>query len=193
MEYFDSKVLESFMIPEDSIAIEGFGSKVIEIGKKVINFLITMITKFISILGNLINKFKHGKTVHNDKETYQENKRLVDATYKDLRKLISDIPTALSLTAAGAFKISPASIEVGLRHNKPEDDDALKDLFYDKEMTEKLQQLMLYKSLSIHPKDYSMRVSCIEPGTNKMSVYFLYKDQPITGTDDFIKILINEK
>ena len=70
MEYFDSKVLESFMIPEDMIVTEGFGSKVIEIGKKVINFLITMITKFISILGNLINKFKHGKTVHNDKETY---------------------------------------------------------------------------------------------------------------------------
>ena len=38
MEYFDSKVLESFMIPEDSIAIEGFGSKIIEIGKKVIIF-----------------------------------------------------------------------------------------------------------------------------------------------------------
>lgn len=74
-------------------------------------------------------------------------------------------------------------------------DNITQEIIYniDKEMTEKLQQLMLYKSLSIHPKDYSMRVSCIEPGTNKMSVYFLYKDQPITGTDDFIKILINEK
>ena len=160
MEYFDSKVLESFMIPEDSIAIEGFGSKIIEIGKKVINFLITMITKFISILGNLINKFKHGKTVHNDKETYQENKRLVDATYKDLRKLISDIPTALSLTAAGAFKISPASIEVGLRHNKPEDDDALKDLFYDKEMTENNTRLSrlndIYKNVESKLKSKSL-------------------------------------
>ena len=95
MEYFDSKVLESFMIPEDSIVTEGFGSKIIEIGKKVINFLITMITKLISILGNLINRFKHGKTVHNDKETYQENKRLVDATYKDLWTLLMD-------TAVGA-------------------------------------------------------------------------------------------
>ena len=160
MEYFDSKVLESFMIPEDSIAIEGFGSKIIEIGKKVINFLITMITKFISILGNLINRFKHGKTVHNDKETYQENKRLVDATYKDLRKLISDIPTALSLTAAGAFKISPASIEVGLRHNKPEDDDALKDLFYDKEMTENNTRLSrlndIYKNVEGKLKSKSL-------------------------------------
>ena len=160
MEYFDSKVLESFMIPEDSIVTEGFGSKIIEIGKKVINFLITMITKFISILGNLINKFKHGKTVHNDKETYQENKRLVDATYKDLRKLISDIPTALSLTAAGAFKISPASIEVGLRHNKPEDDDALKDLFYDKEMTENNTRLSrlndIYKNVESKLKSKSL-------------------------------------
>ena len=160
MEYFDSKVLESFMIPEDSIAIEGFGSKIIEIGKKVINFLITIITKFISILGNLINKFKHGKTVHNDKETYQENKRLVDATYKDLRKLISDIPTALSLTAAGAFKISPASIEVGLRHNKPEDDDALKDLFYDKQMTENNTRLSrlndIYKNVESKLKSKSL-------------------------------------
>lgn len=150
MEYFDSKVLESFIIPEDSIVTEGFGSTIIEIGKKVINFLITMVTKFISILGNLINKFKHGKTVHNDKETYQENKRLVDATYKDLRKLISDIPTALSLTAAGAFKISPASIEVGLRHNKPEDDDALKDLFYDKEMTENNTRLSRLNDIYIN-------------------------------------------
>ena len=160
MEYFDSKVLESFMIPEDSIVTEGFGSKIIEIGKKVINFLITMITKFISILGNLITKFKHGKTVHNDKETYQENKRLVDATYKDLRKLISDIPTALSLTAAGAFKISPASIEVGLRHNKPEDDDALKDLFYDKEMTENNTRLSrlndIYKNVESKLKSKSL-------------------------------------
>ena len=38
MEYFDSKVLESFMIPEDRIVTEGFGSTIIEIGKKVINF-----------------------------------------------------------------------------------------------------------------------------------------------------------
>ena len=160
MEYFDSKVLESFMIPEDSIAIEGFGSKIIEIGKKVINFLITIITKFISILGNLINKFKHGKTVHNDKETYQENKRLVDATYKDLRKLISDIPTALSITVAGAFKISPTSIEVGLRHNKPEDDDALKDLFYDKQMTENNTRLSrlndIYKNVESKLKSKSL-------------------------------------
>ena len=74
-------------------------------------------------------------------------------------------------------------------------DNITQEIIYniDKEMTEKLQQLMLYNSLSIHPKDYSMRVSCIVPGTNKMSVYFLYKDQPITGTDDYIKILINEK
>ena len=34
MEYFDSKVLESFMIPEDSIATEGFGSKVVNIVQK---------------------------------------------------------------------------------------------------------------------------------------------------------------
>ena len=132
MEYFDSKVLESFMIPEDSIAIEGFGSKIIEIGKKVINFLITMITKFISILGNLINKFKHGKTVHNDKETYQENKRLVDATYKELTYLLIWIPYGIDSIADSAYTISPNSIEVGLRHNKPEDDEDYKDRFYEK-------------------------------------------------------------
>lgn len=74
-------------------------------------------------------------------------------------------------------------------------DNITQEIIYniDKEMTEKLQQIMLYKSLSIHPEDYSMRISYIDPDTNKMSVYFLYKDQPITGTDDFMKILINEK
>ena len=132
MEYFDSKVLESFMIPEDSIAIEGFGSKIIEIGKKVINFLIIMVTKFISILGNLINKFKHGKTVHNDKETYQENKRMVDATYKELTDLLLWIPNEISLLISSAFEISPTNIQIGLKHNKPDDDEDLKDQFYEK-------------------------------------------------------------
>ena len=132
MEYFDSKVLESFMIPEDMIVTEGFGSKIIEIGKKVINFLITMITKFISILGNLINKFKHGKTVHNDKETYQENKRLVDATYDDIRDLLVYIPSEISLLASSAYEISPSSINVGIRNNTPDSDKDLQDRFYDK-------------------------------------------------------------
>ena len=136
MEYFDSKVLESFMIPEDSIAIEGFGSKIIEIGKKVINFLITMITKFISILGNLITKFKHGKTVHNDKGTYQENKRLVDATYKELTDLLLWIPNEISLLISSAFEISPTNIQIGLKYNKPDDDDRLKDNFYEKTVNE---------------------------------------------------------
>lgn len=132
MEYFDSKVLESFMIPEDSIVTEGFGSKIIEIGKKVINFLITMITKFISILGNLINKFKHGKTVHNDKETYQENKRLVDATYGDIHDLLIYIPNEISLLAFSAYEISPSSINIGIRNNTPDSDKDLQDRFYDK-------------------------------------------------------------
>ena len=136
MEYFDSKVLESFMIPEDSIVTEGFGSKIIEIGKKVINFLITMITKFISILGNLINKFKHGKTVHNDKETYQENKRIVDATYKELTDLLLWIPSEISLLISSAFNISPSTIQIGLKYNKLEDDDRLKDDFYEKTVNE---------------------------------------------------------
>ena len=134
MEYFDSKVLESFMIPEDSIAIEGFGSKIIEIGKKVINFLITMVTKFISILGNLINKFKHGKTVHNDKETYQENKRLVDATYNDIHDLLIYIPNEISLLTSSAYVISPSSINTGIRNNTPDGDKDLQDRFYDKTM-----------------------------------------------------------
>lgn len=39
MKFVDYKCLESLLIEgEDSIAIEGFGSKIIEIGKKVINF-----------------------------------------------------------------------------------------------------------------------------------------------------------
>ena len=44
MEYFDSKVLESFMIPEESIATEGI------IGK-AFNLIITFV-KFIIILIN---------------------------------------------------------------------------------------------------------------------------------------------
>ena len=91
-----------------------------------------MVTKFISILGNLINKFKHGKTVHNDKETYQENKRLVDATYGDIHDLLIDIPNEISLLTSSAFEISPSSINIGIRNNTPDSDKDLQDRFYDK-------------------------------------------------------------
>ena len=182
MEYFDSKVLESFMIPEDSIAIEGFGSKIIEIGKKVINFLITMITKFISILGNLINKFKHGKTVHNDKETYQENKRLVDATYKELTYLLIWIPIGIESLASRAFEISPTNIQIGLKHNKLEDDEDLKDQFYEKTVNDfnknfenfdkkykSVESKLNGKTIYLNKNDHDYIIELMEKMKNKLT------------------------
>ena len=59
MEYFDSKVLESFMIPEDSIVTEGFGSKVVNF----IKMIFKSIGRFFKIIGNtfvnLIKKMKN--------------------------------------------------------------------------------------------------------------------------------------
>ena len=76
MEYFDSKVLESFMIPEESIVTEGIIGKAFNLIVAFVKFIIRMIGNLISIIGKLLSKFAHGKTVHNDKETYQESGRL---------------------------------------------------------------------------------------------------------------------
>lgn len=147
MEYFDSKVLESFMIPEESIAIEGFGSTIIEIGRKLFNFLITMITKLISILGNLINRFKRGKTVHNDKETYQENKRLVDATHDDLRELLLWIPFVIDSITDSAYIIGSNFIEAELKYKTPDDESGRYDKLINKINTELLKFEEKYKSV----------------------------------------------
>ena len=55
MDYFDSKVLESFIIPEDSIVTEGFGSKVVNF----IKMIFKSIGRFFKIIGNtFINLIK---------------------------------------------------------------------------------------------------------------------------------------
>ncbi len=118
MEYFDSKVLESFMIPEESIATEGFGSKIIELGRKAINFLIAMITKLISILGNLINRFKHGKTVDIDGDTFAESVRLHGVIIDELYYLLNNIPSQIYSLSYTASVISPSSIDEGFNDEK---------------------------------------------------------------------------
>lgn len=118
MDYFDSKVLESFMIPEESIATEGFGSKIIELGRKAINFLIAMITKLISILGNLINRFKHGKTVDIDSDTFAESVRLHGVIINELYYLLNNIPSQIYSLSYTASVISPSSIDEGFNDEK---------------------------------------------------------------------------
>ena len=87
MEYFDSKVLESFMIPEESIVTEGIIGKAFNLIVTFVKFIIRMIGNLISIIGKILGKFAHGKTVHNDKETYKKNQELVDKYWK----LISEV------------------------------------------------------------------------------------------------------
>lgn len=59
MDYFDSKVLESFMIPEDSIVTEGFGSKVVNF----IKMIFKSIGRFFKIIGNtFVNLIKKMRT-----------------------------------------------------------------------------------------------------------------------------------
>ena len=87
MEYFDSKVLESFMLPEESIVTEGIIGKAFNLIVTFVKFIIRMIGNLISIIGKLLSKFAHGKTVHNDKETYKKNQELVDKYWK----LISEV------------------------------------------------------------------------------------------------------
>lgn len=63
MEYFDSKVLESFMIPENMIATEGFGSKVVSFIKTIFK----SIGRFFKIIGNTFkNLIKKMKNINNN-------------------------------------------------------------------------------------------------------------------------------
>ena len=87
MEYFDSKVLESFMILEESIVTEGIIGKAFNLIVTFVKFIIRMIGNLISIIGKLLSKFVHRKTVHTDKETFQQNEALV----KKYWKLISEV------------------------------------------------------------------------------------------------------
>lgn len=98
MEYFDSKVLESFMIPEDSIVTEGIIGKAFNLIVTFVKLIIKMVGNLISIIGKILSKLVHRKTVHTDKETYQKNKALVDKYWKliseihyDMQKIACDI------------------------------------------------------------------------------------------------------
>ena len=105
MEYFDSKVLESFMIPEESIATEGIIGKAFNLIVAFVKFIIRMIGNLISIIGKILGKFAHGKTVHNDKETYQENKKLVDKYWKlisEVHYTMCDLTSQISIYASSS-------------------------------------------------------------------------------------------
>ena len=110
MEYFDSKVLESFMIPEDSIATEGIIGKAFNLIVAFVKFIIRMIGNLISIIGKILGKFAHGKTVHNDKETYKKNQELVNKYYDtitgvhfDMQKIVFEIATLANIANARFF------------------------------------------------------------------------------------------
>ena len=101
----DSKVLESLMIPEYEIANEGLGSKLKEITNKIFRFITQIINTIIRIISNLINKFKHGKTIHNDKETYQKARALSNKYYDDLCTLIVHLPDSMGLMMTKTFSL----------------------------------------------------------------------------------------
>lgn len=74
MEYFDSKVLESFMIPEDMIATEGFGSKVVSFIKTIFK----SIGRFFKIIGNTFkNLIKKMKNINNN--SWKSRNEFIDA------------------------------------------------------------------------------------------------------------------
>lgn len=110
MEYFDSKVLESFMIPEESIVTEGIIGKAFNLIVTFVKFIIRMIGNLISIIGKILGKFAHGKTVHNDKETYKKNQELVNKYYDtitgvhfDMQKIVFEIATLANVANARFF------------------------------------------------------------------------------------------
>lgn len=111
MEYFDSKVLESFMIPEDSIATEGFGSKVVNIVQKFFQFILSIIDKIMLGINKIINKLKHGKNVHTDTKMYKENDELRKLYYQNLITLLNNIPNAIFLLSNKAYLVSPGIID----------------------------------------------------------------------------------
>lgn len=107
----DSKCLESFLIPEYEIATEGFKDKVKTILKTIWNGFLRMLENLAIFFKNLINKMKHGKTVHNDKETYKKNKELVDKYYDDISNLVTFLPYNLSAIVSCIYTVSTSFIK----------------------------------------------------------------------------------
>ena len=84
MEYFDSKVLESFMIPEDSIAIEGFGSKFVNF----IKMIFKSIGRFFKIIGNtFVNLIKKMKRMNNG--SWETETRRIDALMSLVQEILN--------------------------------------------------------------------------------------------------------
>lgn len=84
MEYFDSKVLESFMIPEDMIATEGFGSKVVSFIKTIFK----SIGRFFKIIGNtFVNLIKKMKRMNNG--SWETETRRIDALMSLVQEILN--------------------------------------------------------------------------------------------------------
>ena len=76
MEYFDSKVLESFMIPEESIVTEGLGSAIsnafyalFAAVKKFIGIVITICRTLIRFIHKAISSAVHLVTGKSEQKT----------------------------------------------------------------------------------------------------------------------------
>lgn len=103
MEYFDSKVLESFMIPEDSIATEGFKDTAFKIIKSIFIFINRIIEKLIIMIKKVLGALGVIKDPNYNKKSYMENRKNVveidkvirdahleiNSYYKDIIELIT--------------------------------------------------------------------------------------------------------
>lgn len=99
MNYFDSKVLETFMIPEDSIVTENLGTKISNLVKNFFTFVIKILNNFINMIRNLLNKLIHGKNVNNDKKIYEENRILLGKYHETITDAFGQLTRTCELLA----------------------------------------------------------------------------------------------
>ena len=91
MDYFDSKVLESFIIPEDSIATEGFKDTAFKIIKGIFILVSRVIEKIIIMIKRVLGALGVLKDPNYNKKIYMENRKNV----VEIDKVVRDAQNAL--------------------------------------------------------------------------------------------------
>lgn len=108
MKFMDYKCLESLLIEgEDLIATEGIGSNIKSFFKSIGNTIISIIHKFIGLIGKIITFIKNkGKTIHTDKETYLKAYRLSSEAYPILLDVIRNTYNSVEMLSFSVFSIN---------------------------------------------------------------------------------------
>lgn len=126
MDYFDSKVLESFMIPEDIIATEGvIGKAALGIGSVLAGYALLILGIGAAIKYDKSNKKKKEEKVYQRdkvdpdlvKSTANKCEAIANAAFNDIKKLLQDKKylTTLRKSIADKLKIDISKVPTNFK------------------------------------------------------------------------------